>query len=444
MKKLPKLLAEIPYDFARKRLSVLVQLEKPTLITKGAYSGIADICSQARINSKLVSMTKARAELDAIYASESNLGNRVLAIATKQTDEAKEVSMVFEGFLVFADELKPDAAAEVARLQAQGIEFYLITGDNSLAAKYIASQVGIPAENVVTGKDISSAGNSKLTAMVKSARVFAEVDPLQKARIVKTLSAAGNTVGFFGDGINDSAAIKAADVGISVDTAVDIAKESAAIVLLDHNLDVIAKGVRLGRTTFVNTMKYVRVTISANFGNVFSMAIASIFLPFLPLLPLQILLLNFLSDMPALTIATDRVDESELEKPHAWDIKQIRKAMISFGLISSIFDVATFVILTQIFKADQELFRTTWFIESCLTELIAMLVLRTKLPFYRSRASKPLSISSAVIAVLLFAIPFLPFASSLVFVAISWQMTFVIFSLAAGYLLLNEMVKRRV
>ena len=448
--KLPsqKAFGELAYDFNRKRLSVGVTLEQPTLICKGAFSLLLDNCTSVRTSNKVDSIESHKKDLIEIFETQSKLGNRVLAVASKTLDSARpltaadETALTFEGFLIFADRVKPDAVAAVAKLRNQGIDLYLITGDNALTAQVVASEVLIESARVVTGEMLTDTKPADLAALILGCRVFAEVNPLQKELIVNLLKEQGHTVGFFGDGINDSAALKAADVGISVDTAVDIAKESAAIVLLEKSLDVISQGVRLGRSTFLNTMKYVKVAISASFGNMFSMAIAAVALPFLPLLPLQILLLNFLTDFPALAIASDNVDEVDLQKPHSWNFKEIRRFMIGFGLLSSIFDIATFVILVFGFKADATLFRSTWFVESSLTELCVMLVLRTALPFYRSAPGKGLWVSSAVIAVIVFSLPFSPLAGVLGLGAIPWQLLLSIVGLAATYVVLNEAAKK--
>ena len=266
---------------------------------------------------------------------------------------------------------------------------------------------------------------------------------MQKQKIVLALRAAGNTVGFFGDGINDAAAIHAADVGISVDTAVDVAKHAAAIVLLDKNLTVISDGVALGRKTFINTMKYVRVGVSAAFGNMLSMAVAAVFLPFLPLLPVQILLLNFMTDFPALSIAQDSVDDEAVQKPRAWDIKNIRNFMLVFGLISSVFDILTFVILRAGFNAHAELFRSGWFIESTLTELAVMLVLRTRRHFWKSRPGTLLWVSSVILAVLVVVIPFTGIGVALQLEPLSLPLLLSLFGLIAVYVAINEFAKRR-
>jgi Mg2+-importing ATPase len=273
--------------------------------------------------------------------------------------------------------------------------------------------------------------------------VFAEVAPSHKERIVRALRAAGETVGFLGDGINDAPALHAADVGISVDTAVDVAKQSAAIVLLDKSLAVVADGVRLGRQTFANTLKYVRVTTSANFGNMLSMAAAAAFLPFLPLLPRQILLLNFLSDIPGTTIAADTVDPEQLARPRAWDIRSIRTFMIVFGLVSSVFDGLTFLALRLGFDAGAALFRSGWFIESTATELAVMLVLRTSRPFWRSRPGHALVVTSVAVAAITVALPYTPLADPLGFVPVPLRVLGTLAALTVIYVVANEIAKRR-
>jgi Mg2+-importing ATPase len=424
---------EIAYDFERKRLSVLVEDDGVTqLITKGAFSSVIDVCSVSEGE---------RAAAQAEFERLSSEGNRVLAIATGTA--LKEEGLTFEGLLVFLDPPKPGAAEAIAELAGLGIELYLITGDNPLAAKAIAGKVGLPNEKIMTGEQIKSLGEASLIRAIDGCRVFAEVEPIQKERIVAALRAAGNTVGYFGDGINDSAALKTADVGISVDTAVDVAKNAAAIVLLAKDLSVVAEGVRLGRRTFVNTMKYVRVGVSAAFGNMLSMAIAAIFLPFLPLLPVQILLLNFMTDFPALAISSDSVDDEDIAKPHAWDIKKIRNFMLLFGLISSVFDIITFLVLRLGFNAGAELFRSGWFVESTFTELVVMLVLRTRKRFWQSAPGKALWVSSAVLGALVIAIPFTFVGKFLQLAPLPLPLLAVLAGLIAIYAAINELAKKR-
>jgi Mg2+-importing ATPase len=294
----------------------------------------------------------------------------------------------------------------------------------------------------MTGSMIAELSDDELQHRIAGVSVFAEVNPLDKERIVRAFRARDETVGYLGDGINDSAALHAADVGISVDTAVDVAKQAAAMVLLDKSLSVVADGVRLGRRTFANTMKYVRVTTSANFGNMLSMAAVSVVLPFLPLLPRQILLLNFLSDIPGTTIAIDEVDREQLEKPRRWNIASIRKFMIIFGLVSSVFDILTFVTLRAAFDASADLFRSGWFVESTATELAIMLVLRTRRPFFRSKPGKPLLWTSVLVGVVTVALPYSPLAGALGLTALPLDLVLALTALTMIYVLVNEMVKR--
>jgi len=443
-----KLLGEVPYDFHRRALSILIADSIPTMITKGSFDRIMSICTEARRGDASVPMEQVRQSLVTKFSELSALGNRVLAIATKIMPTADLISigdeceMVFEGFLVFMDPPKADARAAIAELANLGIDLYLITGDNPLVAQSISKQVGLRADIVISGKEISQMSEGQLALRAKNCRIFAEVDPIQKERIVQALRSTGATVGYFGDGINDAASLHAADVGISVDTATDVAKSVASIVLLDKDLAVIAEGIRLGRRTFVNTMKYVRVGVSAAFGNVFSMAVADVFLPFLPLLPMQILLLNFMTDFPAVTIAGDVVDSERLVHPSVWDIKAIRKFMISFGLLSSVFDILTFLVLRMGFHADAQLFRAGWFVESTLTELSVMMVLRTNRRFWKSKPGKGLFWSSAILAALTLSITYLPINSLLGLKPLPLPLMLTLLGLIAVYIFLNEVAKK--
>jgi Mg2+-importing ATPase len=282
----------------------------------------------------------------------------------------------------------------------------------------------------------------ELAETVKATSIFAEIEPAQKERLVHALRAGGQIVGFLGDGINDAQALHAADVGISVDTAVDVAKQAAAIVLLDKHLAVVADGVRLGRQTFANTLKYINVTTSANFGNMLSMAAAAVFLPFLPLLPGQILLLNFLSDIPGMTIAGDRVDAELVARPRTWDVPAIRGFMIVFGSISSLFDIGTFATLRLAFEAGPELFRSGWFVVSVMTELAAMLVLRTRRPCWQSRPSQALLMASAAVAMVTLALPFGPLAAMLGLRSLPLPVLLAMAAITAAYVVVTEIAKR--
>ncbi|MGD9705560.1 MAG: magnesium-translocating P-type ATPase [Acidimicrobiia bacterium] len=442
------LLDEVPYDFERKRLSVLVAGDTPTLIMKGAFDQVLATSATAEIGGAVVPIESARAQVVHRFEELSASGYRVLGVATRALpgrDSATaedESEMTLRGLLAFADPAKQGVAEAIRALADLHVSVRLITGDNHLAARKIATAVGLAGDDILTGADIDALDDAALTARVAHVAVFAEVEPLHKERVVKALRAGGETVGFLGDGINDAAALHAADVGISVDTAVDVAKQSAAIVLLDKSLDVVADGVRLGRRTFANTLKYVRVTTSANFGNMLSMAAAAAFLPFLPLLPRQILLLNFLSDIPGTTIAADTVDVEQLDAPAAWDIASIRRFMIVFGLVSSAFDLLTFVILRVGFDAGEALFRSGWYVESTATELAVMLVLRTRRPFWRSRPGRALVATSVLIAAVTVALPYSPFAEPLGLVGVPVRILAVLAALTVGYVASNEIVKR--
>jgi P-type Mg2+ transporter len=444
-----KLIDENPYDFSRKRLSVLTEdTDGPVLICKGAVPGVLAACSRATTAQGVVPLTAVRADVDDRVRQLSGDGFRVLAIAHRampgrdSTTTADEDDMILDGLLAFQDPAKDDAAQAVGDLAALGVTVRLVTGDNRLAAEHIAQAVGLGG-GLLTGPEIDSLGDDELAGRVGEIQVFAEVEPLHKERIVRALRAQGATVGFLGDGINDAPALHAADVGVSVDTAVDVAKEAAAIVLLEKDLRVIADGVRQGRRTFANTLKYVRVTVSANFGNMLSMAAASAFLPFLPLLPRQILLLNLLTDVPGTTIATDNVDAQQLAAPRRWDLAGIRNFMILFGLLSSLFDLATFGLLRWGFDAGPELFRTGWFIESTATELAVMLVLRSARPLLRSRPSNGLLWSSAVVMAVTLTLPYVPFlAEALGLTPPSGGMLAALAALTLAYVGVNEVAKR--
>jgi Mg2+-importing ATPase len=317
----------------------------------------------------------------------------------------------------------------------------MVTGDNRLAATHVAAAVGLDAGRLITGDEVEKLDDDTLALQVRNVDVFAELNPVLKVRVVRAFRHSGHTVGFLGDGINDAPALHAADVGISVDNATDVAKDAASIVLMEKDLEVLMRGVRLGRTTFANTLKYVFVTTSANFGNMASMAGAALLLPFLPLLPMQILLLNFLSDLPATTISGDSVDPEQVEKPEAWDIHSIRDFMVVFGLISSLFDFITFGVLRFAFDATHELFRSGWFLESLGTELAVMLVLRTRRRFYRSRPSTLLIVTSALTAFLGLLLVTTPLGDPLGFVPVQAPLLLCLGGLLIAYVLATELGK---
>ena len=410
-------LDEIPYDFVRKRLSIVVREggDGPLMITKGALENVLAVCSGLRREGGVVPLgPDERAKVLEWFARRSEAGFRVLGVAVGPVP-AKEVysrederGLTFVGFLSFFDPPKADALQAIETLAGRGIRLKIVTGDNRRVAEHVARMVGLEVERVLTGPEMTSLREESLGHLVEHVTLFAEVDPYQKERIIRALQRRGHVVGFLGDGINDAPSLHDADVGISVEGAADVAREAADLVLLKPGLDVLRRGVEEGRVTFANSLKYIYTTTSANFGNMFSMAAASIFLPFLPLLAKQILLNNFLSDFPAIAIAGDNVDPEAVAAPRRWDIRSIRGFMIVFGLASSLFDALTFVTLIVVLKASAEAFRTGWFIESLLTELLVALVVRTRRPFYRSRPGRWLLISTAIVTALTFALPYLP------------------------------------
>jgi Mg2+-importing ATPase len=408
-------LEELPYDFQRKRLSVLVvRRDAPVLITKGATRSVLPLCIRVT-GGDARTWSADRALIEQQAEELAATGHRVLAVATRPRDPnagpltvADENDLDFVGLTVFRDPPKPGAREAVAKLRAAGVDVRLITGDSVGCARAVATDVGIDATRIVTGADLGELDAARLATTLREVRVFAEVEPLHKARIVTALRAAREVVAFLGDGINDAPALHAADVGISVDTAVDIAKQAASVVLLEKGLDVVATGVSLGRQTFANTLKYIRLTTSANLGNMASLAIASLVLPFLPLLPRQILLLNFLSDIPAMFIARDAVDHEQSARPIRWRLSALLRFMLAFGLLSTIFDLVTFGVLVFGFGAGETLFQSAWFVMSTLTELAVLFSLRTSRAIWRSQPALGLLIASLVVAAVTTALPYVP------------------------------------
>ncbi|MGB8492200.1 MAG: HAD-IC family P-type ATPase, partial [Bacteroidales bacterium] len=343
---------------------------------------------------------------------------------------------------ILSDPPKPNIIETIDGLRKLGVSLKIITGDNHLVAANISQQMGLKNLKIVTGSELRNLSDSALIRTVGEVEVFAEVEPNQKERIIIALKKAGNVVGYMGDGINDASALHAADVGISVDSAVDVAKDAADIVLLEKGLDVLVQGVREGRMTFANTLKYVFMATSANFGNMFSMAGVSLFLQFLPLLPKQILLTNLLTDFPEMTIATDNVDREMVNYPRRWDIKAIRKFMITFGIVSSVFDYLTFGLLLLILQANRVQFRTGWFLESVISASIIVLVIRSRKPFFRSQPGKYLLIATLSIFAVTLILPFTPLAGIFGFAPIPIHVLLLIGLIIVLYIITAEIVKK--
>ena len=443
-------LDEVPYDFLRKRLSILVETPAThLLVTKGAIEPVLAVCSRAELpDGSSLTMEECREKVSRQFEELHRQGFRTLGIAyrdlrdTRRIDKQHEAEMTFLGLLVFADPVKSDMRQTMASLRHLGVSLKIVTGDHHLIAAHVSEQVGMDSTRLLTGSELRRLTDEALAHRVNDIDVFAEVEPNQKNRIILALKRSGNVVGYIGDGINDAPALHTADVSISVDSAVDVAKDAADIVLLEKNLAVLVQGVREGRTTFANTLKYVFMATSANFGNMFSMAGASLFLPFLPLLPKQVLLTNFLTDIPEMTIAMDRVDPELIERPRRWDIAFIRKFMLTFGLVSSVFDYLTFGALLWILDASPEQFRTGWFIESVISASAIVLVIRTRRPFITSRPGLPLGLATLAVGIVTLLLPVLPIAAPLGLTALPPTFLVMLTAVLAGYVLTAEMVKR--
>ena len=440
---------EIPYDFLRKRLSVLVAHDDTHLmVTKGALQNVLAVCSAAETGAgTLVDIAVVRDRIQQRFEEFSSKGCRTLGVAYKNMGSASRMSkddetgMTFLGFLVLFDPPKPKIIETIASLKNLGVALKIITGDNHLVAANVSQQMGLSNTKILTGPDLRQLSDGALLQRVVDVDVFAEIEPNQKERIIVALKKAGNVVGYMGDGINDASALHAADVGISVESAVDVAKEAADIVLLEKDLGVLVQGVREGRTTFANTLKYVFMATSANFGNMFSMAGVSLFLPFLPLLPKQILLTNLLTDFPEMTIATDRVDSEMVDYPRRWDIKAIRKFMITFGLVSSVFDYLTFGALVTILHATQDQFRTGWFLESVISASLIVLVIRSRKPFFKSRPAKYLLMATLLTVIVTVVLPFTPLGGIFGFSRLPISFLLLIGIIIIAYIITAEMAK---
>ena len=453
-------LDEIPYDFIRKRLSIAVSITENTsqnkrnqsmIITKGALQNILDICSFVEIdNEKVEHISTYYQKIIDTFKDLGNQGFRVLGIAHKiinensysvVIDKDDETDMIFLGFLIFFDPIKSEVPDSLNKLHKLGVSVKIITGDNRHVAKHVAQKIGLTNTEIVIGEEVHHMSSTVLAHKVTFVDIFAEIEPNQKEQIILALRKAGYGVGYIGDGINDAPALHAADASISVDTAADVVKEAADIVLLEKDLKVIVKGIEEGRKTFSNTLKYIFMATSANFGNMFSMAGASSFLSFLPLLPKQVLLLNLITDIPEMAIATDNVDKEMIQKPRKMNIKFIRKFMLYFGLLSTLFDFITFGILIVLNASIAE-FRTIWFMESLISASLIILIIRTKSVFYKSRPSKYLIISIFSIIGIIIVIPYTIIGKLFGFVSPPLIYLPIIGIIVFTYICMTEVVKK--
>jgi P-type Mg2+ transporter len=440
--------SEIPYDFDRRRLSVLVEKEgKQTLITKGAVVNILQVCSKVMMADKSVTpIDGLKEQIEKQYKLFGTQGLRSVGVCYKEISsgtaikDSDESDMIFTGFVLLSDPPKAGVAAVINELASNGVALKIITGDNKLVAVYTAEKIGLQNIVALSGTELAAMDEHTLIANVQRTNVFAEVEPQQKEMLIKLIRKAGNTVAYMGDGINDVAAINAADVGISTNNAVDVAKDAADVVLLEKDLAVLNAGILEGRRTFLNTLKYIYTSTSATFGNMFSMAGASLILPFLPMLPQQILMTNFLTDFPYMAVAGDNVDEDELARPQKWNLTQLQNFMLVFGLHSSVFDYLTFFILYRFFKTET-IFHTGWFVESICTELLILFVVRTRKSLVKSKPGKVLILLSVLALGVTVALPFTPFAAQLGFTVPGMSLMLIIAGILLVYVITADLIK---
>ena len=444
---------EVPFDFERRRVSVLLDKgNSRLLVVKGASEEIIGLCTHYEEPGNVARIPLDKAAREQIHAVHVNLekeGFRVLGIAWREVPAdhphaviGDEAELVFAGFAAFLDPPKASAGSALAALKERGISVKIVTGDSELVTQHVCAQLNIAVIGVLTGRDIATLDDAALRVMVEKTNLFCRVNPAQKERVILALKARGHVVGYLGDGINDAPSLHAADVGLSVDTAVDVAKEAADMILLDHDLHVLHDGVLEGRRTFGNIMKYIMMGTSSNFGNMFSMAGAALFLPFLPMLPTQILLNNVLYDISEVPIPLDQVDPEELEKPRVMDMEFIRNFMLVIGPISSAFDFLTFYVMLNILQADEKLFQTGWFVESLCTQVLVIFVIRTRGNPFKSRPHPVLMATSLGIALLGALLPFTPLGSYFGFVPPPAKFYLILAAMALAYLLIVELAKR--
>ena len=446
-----KKIDELPFDFNRRIMSVIIEENGfLKLISKGAPEEIFKRSKNYLLDGKILSLDEEmKKRLEKIYEQFSQEGFRVLAIASRKigsqedyTDD-DEKELTFAGFVAFLDPPKPTAANAIRQMNSLGIKFKILSGDNEFVCRKICSELKIPIDGVLGGEEIDRLSDFDLERKIEKTNIFSRLNPLQKEKIIKALKRKGHTVGYLGDGVNDAPSLKAADVGISVDNATDIAKETAQIILLEKNLEVLADCVAEGRKTFANIIKYIKMGSSSNFGNMISMAGASLFLPFLPMLPPQILLNNFLYDVSQVALPTDEVDKDYLDKPKPWNINFIKEFMIYIGPISSIFDFTTFAIMWYIFHATPELFHTGWFVESLATQVFVVYIIRTaKIPFIESRPSKTFLLTTLFIVILAALLPYTILGKLMGFVPLPMLFFLILVAIILTYLALVQIVKK--
>ncbi|MCX8071817.1 MAG: magnesium-translocating P-type ATPase [Candidatus Binatia bacterium] len=444
---------EVPFDFDRRRVSVLLERDhQRVLVVKGAPEEILRLCAayEATSGDTLPLDDAHRERAAALFEQLSSEGFRVLGIAWRATEPTRdhagvsdESELVFAGFAAFLDPPKASAAGAIRALGESGVAVKVLTGDNEAVTRHVCAQLGLPVTGVLTGADIAHLSEEALQARAEECNLFCRLDPMQKNRVLSALKARGHVVAYLGDGINDAPSLHTADVGISVDTAVDVAKHAATLVLLQQDLGVLYAGIREGRRTFGNVMKYIMMATSSNFGNMFSMAGATLFLPFLPMLPMQILLNNLLYDFSEIPLPLDEVDEEDLRQPRRWDMRFVRDFMVRIGPISSIFDFLTFYLLLAWFAANETLFHTGWFVESMATQVLVIFVIRTRRNPFRSRPHPTLAAAAMAVVATAALLPFSPLAPYLGFAPLPPLFFVALAAILFSYLLLVEIAKQR-
>ncbi|WP_142310357.1 magnesium-translocating P-type ATPase [Bacillus wiedmannii] len=451
-------LDEIPFDFARRRMSVIVKNNsgEHTMICKGAVEEVLSICNYTEVDGKVVSLTDdTRLHVKQLSKTLNSEGMRVIAVAYKKDRSTNnkeytvqdENDMILAGYIGFLDPPKPSAATAIQALQKHGVRVKILTGDNEIVTKKVCKEVGLNIGEPVLGYEIDALPDKALAKLAEETTVFAKLNPMQKSRIIRVLQGNGHTVGYMGDGINDAVALRKADVGICVDTATDIAKESSDIILLEKSLMILEAGILEGRTTFGNILKYIKMTASSNFGNVFSVLVASAFIPFLPMLAIHLLIQNLLYDISQLSIPWDKMDKEFLEKPRKWDTANLRNFIICIGPISSIFDLITYVVMWNVFGAntasEQSLFQSGWFVVGLLTQTLIVHMIRTqKIPFVQSTASVPVLLLTACIMAIGIYIPFSPLGAAVGLQALPLSYFPWLVGILLGYAFLTQLLKK--